>query len=83
MASKAKAKGTSFESAVAKYFKEHGFIDIRRVALTGGLGKDNGDLAIGATGGNSNIPEFVIECKNYAKELPYKMIEDFYTRSAY
>lgn len=69
----AKAKGTAFETAIVKYFTEHGFNTVRRVVLGGAAG-DKGDIWIGE---HPLIPYLVIECKNYAKELPYKMIEDF------
>lgn len=67
----AKAKGTSFESALVKYLIECGFSDARRVVLHGG--KDEGDLQLGEV----NNPRFVIEAKSYGREYPYKMIEDF------
>lgn len=67
----AKAKGTLFESQIVKYLLSAGFDSARRVALAGK--DDNGDIHIGP----ANHPEFVIECKNYAKELPYGTIENF------
>lgn len=69
----AKAKGTAFESAIVKYLTECGFESARRVVLSGASG-DKGDIWLGM---NPNNPAVVIECKNYNKELPYKMVEDF------
>lgn len=67
----AKSKGTSYETALVKYLIECGFSDARRVVLHGS--NDEGDLQLGEV----NNPYFVIECKSYGKEYPYKMIEDF------
>lgn len=67
----AKAKGTSFESALVKYLIECGFSDARRIVLHGG--NDQGDIQLGEV----NNPRFVIEAKSYGREYPYKMIEDF------
>lgn len=67
----AKSKGTKFESDFVKYLIEHGFSDARREVLHGK--NDVGDVHIGEV----NNPKFVFECKSYAKELPYKMVEDF------
>lgn len=69
----AKQKGTAFETAIVNYFKENGFETPRRIALSGAAG-DKGDVWLGS---NPTVPSLVIECKNYAKELPYKMVEDF------
>lgn len=69
----AKQKGTNFETNIVKYFTECGFTTARRVPLSGASG-DKGDIWLGD---NPVKPEVVIECKNYAKELPYKMVEDF------
>lgn len=69
----AKQKGTAYESAVVKYLQECGFTTPRRVALSGAAG-DKGDIWLGS---NPVEPSVIIECKNYAKELPYKMVEDF------
>lgn len=66
-----KAKGTAYESSVVKYLIECGFSDARRVALAGS--NDAGDIQLGEV----NNPYFVLECKNYAKEICYKQIEDF------
>lgn len=68
----AKQKGTSYETAIVKYLIEHGFVSARRIALAGA--NDKGDIHIGTP----NKPDFVIECKNYAKELTYTQIENFY-----
>ena len=67
----ARAKGTSFETAIVKYFTDCGFTDARRVVLHGK--NDEGDVQLGEV----NNPRFVLECKNYSKEYPYKMIENF------
>lgn len=67
----AKAKGTKFEGDIVKYLIDCGFSDARRIVLHGG--KDEGDIQLGEV----NNPRFVIEAKNYGKEYPYKMIEDF------
>lgn len=69
----ARAKGTSFETAVVKYFTECGFTTARRIALSGAAG-DKGDIWIGD---NPVKPSLVLECKNYAKDIAYKQIEDF------
>lgn len=69
----AKQKGTAFETSIVKYFTECGFTTARRVPLSGASG-DKGDIWLG---NNPIKPDVVIECKNYAKELPYKMVEDF------
>lgn len=69
----AKQKGTSYETAIVKYLQECGFTTPRRVALSGAAG-DKGDIWLGS---NPVEPSVIIECKNYAKELPYKMVEDF------
>lgn len=68
----AKSKGTSFETQIVNYLKQNGLFSARRVAL-GGASGDKGDIHVG-------LPSslyLVIECKNYARELTYKMIEDF------
>lgn len=67
-----KQKGTTYETNIVKYLKKYGFTSARRVALSGASG-DKGDIHIG----EPNNPIFVIECKNYAKELPYGMVEGF------
>lgn len=69
----AKAKGTKFESDIVKYFTECGFTTVRRVPLSGAAG-DKGDIWIGD---NPVTPALVLECKNYAKTLTYKQVEDF------
>lgn len=69
----ARNKGTAFETAVVKYLQSCGFTTPRRIALSGAAG-DKGDVWLGD---NPVCPDVVIECKNYAKELPYKMVEDF------
>lgn len=69
----AKTKGTAFESAVVKYLFDCGFTTPRRIALSGASG-DRGDLWVGE---NPVKPDLIIECKNYAKEICYKQIEDF------
>lgn len=69
----AKSKGTAYESAILKYFTECGFTTGRRIALAGASG-DKGDLWFGE---NPVKPSLVIECKNYAKALAYKQVEDF------
>lgn len=69
----AKQKGTAFETAIVKYLNECGFQTPRRVVLSGAAG-DKGDIWIGE---NPIKPIVVIECKNYNKELSYKMVEDF------
>lgn len=69
-----KSKGTAYESAVVKYLIECGFETPRRIALSGAAG-DKGDIWLGE---NPTIPDIIIECKNYAKDvLPYKQVEDF------
>lgn len=68
----AKNKGTKFESDIVKYLLECGFTDPRRVVMSGAAG-DKGDLHLGPI----YNPAFIIECKNYKNEYPYKMIEDF------
>lgn len=68
-----KQKGTAFETAIVKYFESCGFTTPRRVALSGAAG-DKGDIWLGSS---PTRPSIIIECKNYAKELPYKMVEDF------
>lgn len=68
-----KAKGTAFETAVVNYFRDCGFRTARRVPLSGAAG-DKGDIWVGD---DPIVPNLVIECKNYAKTLPYKMIHDF------
>lgn len=68
-----KQKGTKFETDIVKYLTECGFTTARRVPLSGASG-DKGDIWLGEDPVN---PYIIIECKNYAKELPYKMIEDF------
>ena len=57
---KAKAKGTSFETAVKKYLLEHG-IESRRLALSGA--KDVGDLEI------SSPFIAIVEAKAYKNAL--------------
>lgn len=69
----AKQKGTAYETAVVNYFKDCGFTTPRRIVL-GGASGDKGDIWLGE---NPTEPAVIIECKNYAKELPYKMVEDF------
>lgn len=69
----AKAKGTAFESTIVKYLIECGFTTPRRVALSGAAG-DKGDIWLGD---NPIKPDVIIECKNYAKEIAYKQVEDF------
>lgn len=69
----AKSKGTKYESDIVKYLTDNGFTTVRRVPLSGAAG-DKGDLWIGE---NPTIPNIVIECKNYAKTLTYKQVEDF------
>lgn len=69
----AKSKGTSYESAIVKYFTDCGFETARRIALSGASG-DKGDIWLGD---NPVKPSLVLECKNYAKEIAYKQIEDF------
>lgn len=69
----AKAKGTSYETAIVKYFTECGFTTARRIALSGAAG-DKGDIWLGD---NPVVPDLVLECKNYAKDIAYKQIEDF------
>lgn len=68
----AKAKGTKFETDIVKYLESCGFTTARRVVMHGA--NDNGDLHIGT---EPNIPDIVLECKNYTRDLPYKMVEDF------
>lgn len=53
--SKQKAKGTSFESLIVGYLKEHGWPDAERRALTGT--HDKGDI--------TGVPSLVFECKNH------------------
>lgn len=65
-------KGTAFETAVVKYLQSCGFTTPRRVVMHGA--NDQGDLHIGT---EPNVPDVVLECKNYARDIPYKMIEDF------
>lgn len=72
-----KQKGTAYESAVVKYLTECGFTTARRVPLSGAAG-DKGDLWLGD---NPIVPTAVIECKNYAKDIAYKQIEDFVQES--
>lgn len=55
MVNRAKAKGTSWESAVVNFFLSLG-IPAKRKALTGSL--DEGDVDIGSP------PKLVLECKN-------------------
>lgn len=69
----AKQKGTAFETAIVKYLNSCGMTTPRRIALSGAAG-DKGDIWVGD---NPVKPDLVIECKNYAKTLPYKMVEDF------
>ena len=69
----AKQKGTKYESDIVKYFTDCGFITVRRIPLSGAAG-DKGDIWIGE---NPVVPSLVLECKNYAKTLTYKQVEDF------
>lgn len=69
----AKQKGTAFETAIVKYLNECGMVTPRRIALSGAAG-DKGDIWVGD---NPIKPYLIIECKNYAKELSYGLIEDF------
>lgn len=68
----ARNKGTKFESNIVKYLLECGFTDPRRVVMSGAAG-DKGDLHLGPI----YNPAFIIECKNYKSEYPYKLVEDF------
>lgn len=69
----AKQKGTTFETAIVNYLKNCGFDTPRRIALSGAAG-DKGDIWVGT---DPIKPSLVIECKNYAQKLSYKMVEDF------
>lgn len=69
----AKQKGTAYETAVVNYLLSCGFTTPRRVVLAGAAG-DKGDIWLGP---DPLKPDLIIECKNYAKELAYKQIEDF------
>lgn len=69
----AKSKGTAYETAVVNYLLSCGFTTPRRIVLSGAAG-DKGDVWLGS---NPMKPDLIIECKNYAKELAYKQVEDF------
>lgn len=68
MANRAKAKGTTFETACKKYLEEYG-IDARRTALSGA--KDIGDLEI------TSPFRAIVENKAYKGELTEKQEIEF------
>lgn len=68
-----KQKGTKFETDIVNYLNSTAFSTARRVVLSGASG-DRGDIWLGT---NPVLPDLVIECKNYAKEPSYKLVEDF------
>lgn len=62
MVNRAKQRGTSFETAVVNYCRDHGFPYARRLALAGGA--DTGDITLGDEPAGGPV---TIEAKDHAK----------------